>query len=294
MYGQTAGARAQALQAQAEAQSRLAELLQSRVELGRATASEAAAARIATQRSLAATADAAAQSIAARARLATALGVPATALTGKQFAAPTSVPLTVETLASARRESLQTRSDVLAALAKIQSIRTTLDLEVAKQKPDVHLGPGYQWDQGKDKWSLAITFELPVFNRNEGPIAEALARHAEASAQLVAVQAAAISAIDAAALARDAADTQAARARQVREAVSAQVARSEARLALGAADQLERSSALLELAAAELAERDAAAAAELAAGQLEDALQLPFPHLAALADAARPALSRTP
>ena len=49
----------------------------------------------------------------------------------------------------------------------------------------------------------------------------------------------------------------------------------------------------LDLLAAESAIADAENATALAAGQLEDALQLPSPHLAALADATT-AKSRTP
>ena len=56
---------------------------------------------------------------------------------------------------------------------------------------------------------------------------------------------------------------------------------------MGAADQLELQLARVEVASAETLILDAEMAASVAAGQLEDALQLPFPHLAALADASR-------
>lgn len=291
---QTAAARAESLRAQASAQQRLEKLFQQRLALGRSAAFEVSAARIAAHKALAAAADATAQSAAARTRLAAALGLTATALDGKKLSATANVALSSEALASARRESLRSRADILAALAKIQSARAALELEVAKQKPDLHVGPGYQWDQGLDKWSVALTFELPLFHRNEGPIAEALSRHAEAAAQFTAIQAATLAAIDAAVIATTAAEAQNTLAHQLRAEAAAQAARTEERFALGAADQVDRSIAALDLATADLAEQDAAAAAWLAAGQLEEALQIPFPHLAALADATHPALTRTP
>ncbi len=291
---QTAAARAESLRAQASAQQQLEGLFQQRLTLGRAAAFEVSAARIAAHKALAAAADAAAQSAAARARLAAALGVPASSLDGKKLSAPAIVALTPEAIATARRESLHSRADVLTALAKIQSVRAAIELEVAKQKPDLHVGPGYQWDQGLDKWSVAFTFELPIFHRNEGPIAEALSRHAEAVAQFTATQAATLAAIDAAVIAKNAADAQTTHAHQLRAEVTAQAARVEERLAQGAADQVERMTSALDLAAAEVAEQEASTAVWLAAGQLEDALQLPFPHLAALADASQPTPTRTP
>src|SRR5206468_6717230 len=108
----------------------------------------------------------------------------------------------------ARRESLHARSDILAALAKYHAAQSALELEIAKQVPDFHLGPGYQYDQGPNKWTLAISFELPVFHRNEAAIAEALARRVEAAAQFTLVQSQAIAAIDAAVAAQTAAAAQ--------------------------------------------------------------------------------------
>ncbi len=250
--------------------------------------------RLAQMKSAAALADATAQAAAARAHLAAALGLPVAALATQNFAPLPTAALSADALAAARRESLQSRADVLAALAKVQSAQAALELEAAKQQPDFHLGPGYQWDQGLNKWSLAVTFELPIFHRNEGPIAEATAHRAEAVAQFNATQAQAIAAIDGAAQAQAAAAAQRESLRRVRDESTAQVARAARRVELGAADQVERQLAALELATAESALADAEAAAALAAGQLEDALQVPFPHLATLADPAHAQLTRTP
>jgi cobalt-zinc-cadmium efflux system outer membrane protein len=231
-------------------------------------------------------ADGTSQALNARAHVSAALGVPLSALDGVKLPAVPSAPLlSTEAIAAARRESLRGRSDILAALAKYQSAHSALELEVAKQIPDFHLGPGYQYDQGPNKWTLAISFELPVFHRNEAPIAEAVARRSEAAAQFTLVQSQAIAAIDAAVAAQTAAAAQLERARQLRDEIKKQSSRVAERLRFGGADQVEVETANLDLATVESTISDAENAAALAAGQLEDALQLPFPHLAALASA---------
>lgn len=279
----TATARLTNLQEQANAQQQFSTRLEQRFALGRATASEVSVAHIAHLRAESALADAHGQILSARARLAAALAVPASALDRIELAPlPNSPALSPEALATARRESLQSRADVLLALARYESAQASLALEVAKQHPDLHLGPGYQWDQGANKWSLALSFELPLFHRNEAVIAETVARRAEVAAHFNTAQAQVIAALDSAVAAQSAATTQLETARRLADEFSAQAARAHQRLNLGAADDTERLTAQLELATARLAVTDATSAAALAAGQLEDALQIPFRNLAAL------------
>ncbi|MCX6954185.1 MAG: TolC family protein, partial [Verrucomicrobia bacterium] len=219
----------------------------------------------------------------AQARLAAALAVPVTALRDLRLAPPPpATTLTPDALVAARRQSLQSRAEVLLALAHYESAQAALALEVAKQRPDFHLGPGYQWDQGANKWSLALSFELPLFHRNEAVIAEAVAHRTEAAAQFHAAQAQVIASLDSAVAAQSAAATQLESARRLSDEFSRQAARAQQRVKLGATDETERLLAELDLAAARLALTDASAAAAVAAGQLEDALQVPFPALAAL------------
>ena len=283
------------LREQVAVQQKLLALAEQRLAAGAAAASEVAVARSVLFKTESAALDARGQSAAARARAAAALGLPLASLDGVELPAPASLPaLAPEALATARQQSLQTRADVLAALAHYNSAQAALELEAAKQQPDIHLGPGYQWDQGQNKWSLALTFELPVFHRNEGPIAEATSRRAEAAAQFTAAQAQAIAAIDAATTAQATAAAQFDHARRQREVAEKQSALAQARLAAGETDQTDLQYARLASADANLALADAESAAALAAGQLEDALQVPFPNLAALADPARAKPSRSP
>lgn len=280
----TAGRRAQLLRAQADLQSRVVALLEQRREAGAIAAGDVSVARTAALRAEAAAADAASRAGTARARVAAALGVPLAALDGVALPAPPiPAPLSAEALAEARRRALTTRADVLAALARYRAAQAALELEVAKQVPDFHLGPGYQWDQGGNKWSLGVTFELPLFHRNEAGIAAAVAHRAEAAAQFDVVQGQAVAAIDAATAAQAAAAAQLDHARKLQAEVERQQARIEQQLALGGADQLEVQSAALDVATAKIAVLEAETAAALAAGQLEDALQVPFERIDALA-----------
>lgn len=127
----------------------------------------------------------------ARSRLDEAVGVSREAFAGIRIdftgAAPAknSVPAVADL---ARSEVLRNRADMLGALCDYESAEASLKLEVAKQYPDIHLSPGYQWDQGANKWQLGLTAEIPLLNRNEGPIAEAVARRAEAHARVVVLQ----------------------------------------------------------------------------------------------------------
>jgi cobalt-zinc-cadmium efflux system outer membrane protein len=279
----TAVRRENALRVQADAQRRVLALLEQRFSAGAVAASDLAATRSAWLRAEAAAADAAIQAATARARVAAALGLSASAIAGVTLPEPTVPPaFSPEALAEVRRQSLRSRADVLAALAKYQSAQAALELELAKQTPDIHLGPGYQWDQGQNKWSLGISFEFPVFHRNEGPIAEAVARRAEAAAQFNVVQGQTIAAIDAAIAAMQGAAAQLDRAHRLQDEVARQTSLAQQRRELGSADELEVASTRLDQAMTESTLLDAEIAAKTAAGQLEDALQVPFANLAAL------------
>ncbi len=279
-----AGVRADAWQVQVDVQRRILTLLEQRLNAGAISANEVATARLALVRAEAAAADAQRQLAVVRQHLARVLGVSGAALTDLQFLAPMPVdpPLATQ-LAATRRQSLQSRADVLGALARYEATQAELALEVAKRNPDLHLGPGYQWDQGENKWSLSLSLELPFFNRHEGPIAEAEARRREAAAQFLGTQARAVAEIDDATAALSAAQAQMASLRRLQQEMAQQQARLEARMKAGGADQLEIQTARLQIAATALALAEARAQAAAAAGRLEDALQVPFTQLAELA-----------
>ena len=172
-------------------------LLERQHEAGAVSAFEVSQAGIAADNARLGLRDAERQSAEARVQLAEAIGVPASALAGVKFSFEGWGQLAGEaSVTDARRQALLNRSDILSGLADYAAIEAGLQLEIAKQYPDVHLQPGYQFDQGDSKWSLGLTVELPVLHQNQGPIAEAKARRQEAAARFNALQARVMAEID--------------------------------------------------------------------------------------------------
>jgi len=99
----------------------------------------------------------------------------------------------------ARRKALLNRADILSSLAEYAASESALRLEIAKQYPDFTLGPGYEFDQGENKWQIGLQLTLPVLSRNRGPIAEADAKRRTAAAVFTALQAKVLGEIETAA-----------------------------------------------------------------------------------------------
>ena len=217
--------------------------------------------------------------VSTRATLAGALGLPPEALEGVALAwAPLDAPPPVGALPrrDVQRSALLERLELRGALADYAAAESALALEVAKQYPDLHLGPGYQYDQGQQEFQIGIGVELPIFDRHQGPIAEAFARREAAGAKLLALQASIVADLESALAsyraeraALDDADQLLDLARQrEREAVRA--------FDLGEADRLDLVSARLERNDAERTRLDALAKAEAGLGALEDTGQRPL------------------
>ncbi|MEI7939442.1 MAG: TolC family protein, partial [Verrucomicrobiota bacterium] len=176
-----------------------------------------------------------------------------------------------------RRQALQRRPDVLAALADYAASESALQIEIAKQYPDVHLNTGYEYDQGLQKWGLlGFGVELPLLNRNEGPIAQAEARRRQASARFEALQAKVIAEIDRALAVYEVAATSRAGAEALLATQRKQQEVAEQQLNAGAADRLDVLTAELELATSELVLQDSQTRLHQALGALEDAVQRPL------------------
>lgn len=144
--------------------------------------------------------DANRQAAEARATLAAAIGIPLSALQGVNLSFgplenPPS-PGNIADLASLRRAAVTSRGDLRALLANYEAAVSALKLELAKQYPTIKLGPGYTYDQGDNLYTLSFTADLPVFNRNEGPIVEADTKRYEAGARFNALQAQIVGEVD--------------------------------------------------------------------------------------------------
>ena len=125
------------------------------------------------------------QVAATKAALAAAMGIPATGLEGLEFAwSDLDSPPGTQSFSPAeiRRDALLDRLDIRRALAQYAAAEGDLQLEVAKQYPDIQIAPGYTFEERNNFFTLGLSITLPIFNRNQGPIAEAEAKRREAAA----------------------------------------------------------------------------------------------------------------
>lgn len=272
--------RAGLLAANVALQQQLLETQQQRLAAGFIAPAEISPARIALLKLRGELADSKRQAVEARGKIAESLGLPLRALDGVEFAFDLNqVPDALLLSADTRREALQGRADVLAALADYAASQSALQLEIARQYPDLHFNPGYQYDQEENKWTLGFSVELPVLYRNQGGIAEARARREESAAKFLALQTKVISEIDRALLARQAALEQLRQIDELAQAQREQLAQTESAFRAGGADRLEVANARMEAAGVEINHLDALLKKQQATGLLEDALQRPFDGL---------------
>jgi outer membrane protein TolC len=255
-------------------------LLERRLEVGEASAPDVARERITRARIAVDLRGVERAADTAETQLATAVGVPARALSGVTLAfdAFAHVRPLAQGVADGelRRHALTGRSELQAALAEYEAAQSALQLAVADQYPNLTLGPGYNYDAGINKFSLSPSLELPVFNRNQGQIAEALAKRQQAAANFTAVQARIIGAIDTALAAYGAAQRELATADALLAGARGREAQVAASFRAGQVDRPTLVSAELETAAIGLARFDAIIAQLEAMGALEDALQHPL------------------
>jgi cobalt-zinc-cadmium efflux system outer membrane protein len=178
--------------------------------------------------------------------------------------------------AAARRNALISRADVRAALADYDASQSALRLEIARQYPDVDLGPGYLFDQTDNKWTIGLGLTLPVLNRNQGPIAESLARREQAAAHLLVVQANALHELSEAEAVLQSARLKVMTAETALTATQQQEQRRQRSYDAGDISRVELLTAQLETVSAEVAVAEARAQVQRAAGAIEDAMQSPL------------------
>jgi len=273
-----AEARAAVLAKSVGAQDSVAAMLANRLAVGAASSSEENQARIALAQDRVDLATARRQLEQAKSRLAAAIGIPAAALDRVTVSFDAFDRLQPRAdHAMLRRDAVLNRADLLASLSEYAASEAALRLEIAKQYPDIHLGTTYSYDMGTNKFTLGLSgVTLPVFNRNEGPIAEAEARRAEGAARFVALQAKVIGEVEQAVRAEGSARAQLALADSLIQAQRAQLQKLQRTFDAGETDRLALALATHSLHAAELGYVDAATQAQQAIGQLEGATQRPL------------------
>jgi len=260
-------------------QEKIVQRQQQLVEAGAIAGSEFLPFRITLQKARLDLADAQRLRADARGRVAEAIGIPLRALDQAKLAFDLRrEPISTSELTTdgVRRTALQGRADILEALAEYAAAQAALQLEIAKQYPDFHLQPGYEFDQGDSKWSLGISLELPVFSRNQGPIAEAKAKRVEAAARFNALQAKVLAEIDRSVESFRITETNAATLRSLADAQAKRRDAVAAQLKAGAADQVDLLNAEFESATYELVALDNQIKLQQALGALEDAIQRPL------------------
>lgn len=280
-----AGRRAELLGKEFAVQTNIVRLLQEQFEAGAISRPELTLAQIALHKTQLDLSDARSRQADARSRLAQSLGVSLAALDDVKlefnFSAhePSGFNLT-----DARSVALRERADILGALADYATAEADLRLQIAKQYPDLHLGPGYAWNNGNagdNQWILGFTLELPILDQNQGPIAEAEAQRKLAAAKFVALQAQVCAQIDRAVAGVRVAREELRTAGQLLDAERQQEKSAQAQVQAGAGDRLDVLNAQLESANAALTQLDNEEKLQSALGALEDALQSPADQLAA-------------
>lgn len=265
-----ADARVAMLEEQRHIQEDLVQVLKDRVAAGETPLTELSTYHLALNRAALDVAAARRDAGKARATLATAIGVPASALTGLKL----DFNLAALNLPDDRacRSALKTHPEVLAALADYAIAEAALKLETTHQYPDLKIGSGFLWDQGDKKWQLpGLGMELPVFHRNQGPVAEAIARRKAAAVRLAAAQARVSGDLDVAKASLAGAQRQAHEAEQLLGAERKAEDLSEKNLKAGGGDRLELLTAKVQSAAGRVSLLEAQVLAQQAAAALEDA-----------------------
>jgi outer membrane protein, heavy metal efflux system len=262
---------------QEKIQSEFVRLLERQKDVGEASGYDLVQARVALDASRLGAIEAARRTEEARAGLAVAVGLPRRALDG--------VTISFDDLrrpqpdlpaGEVRLHALINRSDILAALSEYEASQSALKLEIAKQYPDINLGPDYQFDQTDSKWTLGLAIELPIFSHNKGPIAEALAAREESAARFTALQSQVIAELDAAIEDCRAAVKKSAAADDLLAHLTLQEKAARAQRDLGEISRPEYLGIALELNAAAQARLEALVQAQEAVGRLENAAQSPL------------------
>lgn len=264
------------LQKQEAVQANSARLIEGQLQAGAVSPFEVTQARVALNQTRFALHDAEQQAATARIQLAESLGLPPAALDDvtlnfddfKQF--PSDVPD-----AAARKQALVNRADILAALAEYAATQSALQLEIARQYPDIHLNPGYEYDQGDNKWGVGLSLELPILNHNQGPIAEAEARRTETAAKFNALQARVLSEIEQAVAGYRAAMKKTDAAKSLNQELATQLQTAQGMLNAGEISRIQLAQRQLELTTGALTQLTALVQAQESLGTLEDALQSP-------------------
>ena len=122
-----------------------------------------------------------------RIQLAAAISLPARALRNIRFTDSQIMktpPVRKLNMKQLSRAALINRMDIQSLLAQYQAAEAALKLQIARQYPNIDLGPGYSLHQGVNEFTLGFAMALPILNQNQGAIAAANAQRLVIAAEL--------------------------------------------------------------------------------------------------------------
>lgn len=215
-----------------------------------------------------------------RSALAAAIGIPVSGLGNPQFAWPELNQFPALSSLSPKdiqRDAVINRLDVRQALVQYQAAQSSLQLQIARQYPNFAIGPGYQFEEGHSYFEPSFGITLPVFNRNQGPIAQAEAARKQAADNLLSIQAQAIAQSELALARYRASYRQFQKAQSVLvsfEHIQSPMARRA--VSAGETDWLSLNTVLLQQSAATKVVVNSLLQAQTALGQLEAAVERPL------------------
>ena len=215
----------------------------------------------------------------ARAALAAALAVPSRAVAAVAPAIAASPECaSPDTLAGdfLIGAALTRRMEISSALGGYALAESRVRLEVARQFPDLELGPGFIWDQGVHRWTLALALPAVLGRRNRPAIRQAEAEREVAGLRVAEVQDSVLADVESAMLGCRGEALEVAAADSVVAAAKRLAERDRAAYERGESSRLEPARSELLLVRAERARRAAERRGRLAAIRLDRALGGPL------------------
>ena len=220
------------------------------------------------------------EAAASLASLASAIGIPMQGIAGVPIvwgAADTLPAANCLPMADVQRAGLLNRVDVRRTLLEYAAAEANLQLAVARQYPDIQLGPRYTFEEAHHVFAFGPSLTLPIFNRNRGPIAEAEGHRREVEARFRMLEAQAIAEMDdALARYRAAMDERVEADNRLRVLQRNAAAAMRRAVTVGEQDRLALAGVELQTVITSRASLGAWRGAQAAFGALEDAVQRPL------------------
>lgn len=267
----------QGLWQEMQTRAEIVAMLEKRLDVGYAGNLDVADARLQLRRVEIAYENEKARLAEGRAALAAAVGLPESAIMPERLllAGFGEIPTVLPT-PELQRAALQNRLDIRRGLAEYAAAEAEVRLEIARQTPDITLGPTYEWDQGDNRWGLGLSLVLALFHNNDAGIAAANARRETQAARFYQLQAQVIGWQEQAQQGLQAALEKLENIRKQLKEHQSRFAQQQKLFEAGQTDRLDLTLSKLELHGLEAAVAAALVSVHKSHGLLEDAVQQPL------------------